>query len=106
MVTIKNLYCCAVMEINGISYGTAKETLEDILRPRRALRSIILFTTASPFENPVGYGENLKALIEEHGLGTVTQSEPARNKNTNNYVTIYTWVVNPAGVTKWRKGHK
>ena len=114
--------CCGVVEMSGIAHfrndptnavvdmlcceeydydsdGNDKPYLQ--LDPPKAAH--IVFTQASKTRCKSGYGYAIASYIIQQGLGTVANSQPARNPNTSNQITVFVWTPNIAGIKSWAK---
>lgn len=111
MAELRQLLCCGLNEIHGISHITsnaqADEAFEVLFRayfPKTPPRAFLLFTAArSGPDYTAKYGGLFKARIEELGIGTVTESDWTLNPNSSNQIKLYTWRINHAGLAAWMK---
>lgn len=53
------------------------------------------------------YGDTFAKFIRDEGLGTVAESEPARNRvnHPNHHVKVYVWQPDLEGLQKWYKAN-
>jgi len=104
------MVCCGVIEMSGIEHfnGDPANAVVDMLcceglqlDPPEAAH--IVFTQASKTRCKSGYGYAIASYIIQQGLGTVANSQPARNPNTSNQITVFVWTPNIAGIKSWAK---
>jgi hypothetical protein len=100
---INQLECCGIQELNGIRHTSPTELIEDLYQDDHTMRhaGIVLFTGAGPTKRKVGYAEALYKFIIKNRLGTITRQAPVRNRNTQNYVSLYIWATNKEAIEKW-----
>ena len=108
---INCMKCCAIREITQLSlFNDSKAPLlECLLRLERELREIYgIGLTKIPFAYllfsgvfPHQYGPDFKSFILENNLGTVMETRPTRNPNSNNLVIIYIWTVDRDKLMAW-----
>lgn len=113
-VQIKRLFCCGIREARGISISQAEDTLLWLglrltgwtrNRPKlfKALShkhlkfSQLIFTQAGRKT----YGDDLAALIQEKGLGTVSAAPAHLNPNSQNMVKAYIWAIDAPALIQW-----
>jgi hypothetical protein len=79
-------------------------TLKTILNVPHACH--FLFTQASSYkECDTPYGKYLREYIEANKLGTVVETVPAVNRNSDNYVVAYLWTLDKPAIKAWVEAH-
>ena len=53
----------------------------------------------------LNYGVRLATYITKHKLGSVVQSETAKNPNTSNPITVFVWTLNAKNLRTWWAAH-
>ena len=91
MAEVRGMGCCALQELDGISYDNGPE---DIIRSTFVTNdydpngALIIFTQAG---NKSRYGFNLANYIRKKRLGTVTKLPVVTNPNTHNPIHTFIW---------------
>lgn len=118
-VELKQMKCCAFIELNNISHYQHFDSFGEIYDSRKPYHAreclgsfvkdyfsgrfhenqrvppCLVFTQASG-----NYGHDLKTYIEEHGLGKVNVLPTVENW-TGKLVTMFVWEVERTGFKKW-----
>jgi len=107
MARLKDMYCCGLKELTGISYlrGTAEQRLNAMLSQASFTGRFceVIFTWAGsrrPTTNRT-YGRMLANIIRDKNLGTVTAINPVRNPNSGNYVETFIWTLDRPAIADY-----
>lgn len=98
-LSIKQLGCCGVIEINWVSsFRDSANVIKAMLKKRQAtnwnkagysgISGVVIFTGAVSGMEPPRYSERLREFILREGLGEVDRSDPQRNRNTSNNIFV------------------
>lgn len=100
---VQRMICCAMTEISGIREFTPESAITAMLEydPSMRYSSIVLFTGAAITKELAPYAERFRDYIEDNKLGKVTRKGPLLNRNTNRYVSMYTWTTDKDALTLW-----
>ena len=113
MVNIRQLQCCGVKEIIGLSNVSTAEYKEVIKRLALSIFhedhgcAFYLFSQATNSDDPktsttnkVKYGEKFREFIESEKLGTVIETATEINPNSFNNLKVWLWTVDRDRLTE------
>ena len=116
MANVDSMTCCGVDELSGISRQAPEGTILDLLRDGgegfetdhdilKGDKRFTIFTQATKRRGgPRGYGERLSKYIVDSGMGSVVGiGGDVKNPNSGNYLKVFVWTMDWAGVLAWLK---
>lgn len=126
-MTAEGLRCCAIMEIDGLSYCSdlkrkpqPHEVIVEFCRnnfgcgyyiplgsnysvpDERFHCAFVIFSQAG---KGASYGTDFAKFIETNNFGTVTASNSLVNPNSGNPVTVFVWELNQDALKDWWMDH-
>ena len=99
MAIARSTACCGINELDGVSYGSPKESL---LAANPSVPFMFFSVTSSNKKK----AEALVSTIKKDKLSTVRKTRQRRNPNSGNDLIMYMWTINRDKLSAWRNKNR